>query len=57
MEITFYEETWNVRTLLGRNLCKRPEHLKSNIDIAAISETRLMGTEEVTEAEAGYTLS
>ena len=55
---------WNVRTLLDRATDTRPERrtalvahelLRYGIDIAALSETRLAGTGELTEIGAGYT--
>jgi len=55
---------WNVRTLLDTKNCKRPERMTAivghelsryNIDIAALSETRLADTGDLTEAGSGYT--
>ena len=54
---------WNVRTLLDND--KRSERrtalvtneiARYNIDIAALSETRLSGEDQLTETESGYTL-
>ena len=56
---------WNVRTMLDRtNLTDRParrsalvaqELKRYNVDIAALSETRLAGEGTITEDEGGYT--
>ncbi|XP_072178194.1 craniofacial development protein 2-like [Diadema setosum] len=55
---------WNIRTLMDNQNCDRPERrtalvgrelLRYSIDIAALSETRLADTGEITEAGAGYT--
>ena len=55
---------WNVRTLLDRDNTERPERrtaligrelAKYNIDIAALSETRLAGEGQLCEVGAGYT--
>ena len=54
---------WNVRTLLDRD--DRPERrtalvtnelARYGIDIAALSETRFAGEDQLTETESGYTL-
>ncbi|XP_069977707.1 craniofacial development protein 2-like [Penaeus vannamei] len=56
--------TWNVRTLLDRNESERPQRrtaliaselTRYNIDIAALSETRLAGEDELCERGTGYT--
>ena len=56
---------WNVRTLLDLERSSRPEWRtvlvtnewqRLNIDIAALSETRLSGEDQVTEVGLGYTL-
>lgn len=56
--------TWNVRTLLDREGTNRPERRTAlvarelsryNIDIAALSETRLAGEGQLEERNAGYT--
>ena len=55
---------WNVRTLMDTSGSKRPERrtalvgrelARYNVDIAALSETRLADTGQVTEVGAGYT--
>ena len=55
---------WNVRTLLDRSGSDRPERgtalvgkelSRYNIDIAALSETRLADEGQLTEAGCGYT--
>ena len=55
---------WNVRTLMDTKNSKRPERMTAiighelsryNIDIAALSETRLAETGDLTEVGAGYT--
>lgn len=55
---------WNVRTLLDRDVSERPQRrtaliaselARYNIDIAALSETRLAGEGELCERGAGYT--
>ena len=57
-------EAWNVRTLLDRSGSGRPERRialvgkelsRYNIDIAALSETRLADEGHLTEAGSGYT--
>lgn len=56
--------TWNVRTLLDLNIYERPERrtalvsrelARFNIDIAALSETRLPGEGKLEEDGSGYT--
>lgn len=56
--------TWNVRTLLDRDASERPQRrtalianelARYNVDIAALSETRLAGEGELCERGAGYT--
>ena len=56
--------TWNVRTLLDRDASSNPERRTAivgkelgryNIDIAALSETRLGGEGHLSEKGAGYT--
>ena len=56
---------WNVRTLLDREGSSRPERrtalvtrelARYNIDIAALSETRLSDEDQLTETGSGYTL-
>lgn len=56
--------SWNVRTLLDRYTTDRPkrrtaliesELARYNIDIAALSETRMAGESELCERGAGYT--
>ncbi len=56
--------TWNVQTLLDRNESSRPQRrtaliaselARYNIDIAALSETRLAGAGEFCEHGTGYT--
>ena len=56
---------WNVRTLLDREKSGRPERRtglvmnelhRLNVDIAALSETRLSGEDQLTEVKSGYTL-
>ncbi|ESN91398.1 hypothetical protein HELRODRAFT_165428 [Helobdella robusta] len=56
--------TWNVRTLLGRTITERPARRTAlialklgryQIDIAALSETRLPDEGSPVEMEAGYT--
>ena len=56
--------TWNVRTLLDSARADRPDRrtalvarelARYNIDIAALSETRLAGEGHLTEKGAGYT--
>ena len=54
---------WNVRTLLDndkrsvrRTALVTNELARYNIDIAALSETRLSGVDQLTEIESGYTL-
>ena len=55
--------SWNVRTLLDRNDSDRPQRRTAliaaelsryNIDIAALSETRLAGEGDLTEKSSGY---
>ena len=55
---------WNVRTLMDTKNSNRPERMTAivghelsryNIDIAALSETRLADTGDLTEVGAGYT--
>lgn len=55
--------TWNVRTLLDRNYSVRPQRrtalianelARNNIDIAALSETRLAGERELCKRGIGY---
>ena len=55
---------WNIRTLLDNNSDKRPERRTAllaselkryDIDIVALSETRLANEGQVTEVKAGYT--
>lgn len=55
---------WNVRTLMDTFGSKRPERrtalvgrelVRYNVDIAALSETRLANTGQLTEVGAGYT--
>ena len=57
--------SWNVRTLLDREASGNPEHKTAivakelsryNIDIAALSETRLNDEDQVTEVGSGYTI-
>uniref|UniRef100_A0A8C5LPA2 Endonuclease/exonuclease/phosphatase domain-containing protein n=1 Tax=Leptobrachium leishanense TaxID=445787 RepID=A0A8C5LPA2_9ANUR len=61
--ITIKFATWNIRTLLDRDTANRPQRrtaliahelARYNIDIAALSETRLSGEGELTERLAGY---
>ncbi|XP_071484489.1 craniofacial development protein 2-like [Diadema antillarum] len=61
---TLCVRAWNIRTLMDNKNCERPERrtahvgrelLRYSIDIAALSETRLADTGEVTKAGAGYT--
>lgn len=56
---------WNVRTLLDLEKTTRPERRTAlvtkelqrlNIDIAALSETRLSGEDHIMELKSGYTL-
>ena len=56
---------WNVRTLLDLEKTTRPERRTAlvtkelqrlNIDIAALSETRLSGEDQIMELKSGYTL-
>jgi len=56
--------TWNVRTLLDRDISDRPQRrtaliaselARYNIDIAALSETRFAGEGELCERGSGYT--
>ena len=56
---------WNVRTLMDKDDSDRPERrtaliakelARYNIDIAALSETRLAGKGELCERGTGYTL-
>ena len=56
--------TWNVRTLLDRDELDRPQRRTAliaselrryNIDVAALSETRLSGEGELVESGTGYT--
>ena len=62
MPLTF--AAWNVRTLQDNNNCDRPQRRTAliaseleryNIDIAALSETRMAGTGELHERGLGYT--
>ena len=55
--------TWNIRTLLDRANSDRPQRRTAliaaelsryNIDLAALSETRLAGEGELTEKSSGY---
>ena len=55
---------WNVRTLMDTKNSKRPERMTAivghelsryNVDIAALSETRLAETGDLTEVGSGYT--
>ena len=55
---------WNVRTLMDTIYSNRAERMTAivahelsryNIDIAALSETRLAGTGDLAEVGAGYT--
>ena len=55
---------WNVRTLMDRDVADRPQRrtaliaqelARYNIDIAALSETRLADTGELCEHGSGYT--
>ena len=55
---------WNVRTLLDNEPQTRPQHRTAiiahelnryNVDIAALSETRLPGEDSLTEVGEGYT--
>ena len=56
--------TWNVRTLMDRDETKRPQRRTAlvghelsryDVDIAALSETRLPGEGELSERGSGYT--
>ena len=56
--------TWNVRTLLDRGESSNAERrtaivarelARYNVDIAALSETRLSGENQLSEKGAGYT--
>ena len=56
--------TWNVQTLLDLEMSSKPERrtalvakelARYRVDIAALSETRLSGEDQLTEKGAGYT--
>ena len=56
--------TWNVQTLLDLQTSGKPERrtalvarelARYRVDIAALSETRLSGEDQLTEIGAGYT--
>ena len=52
---------WNVRTLLDRVGSGCPEHRTAelhrlNLDIVALSETRLSGEDQLTEVSSGYSI-